>query len=325
MDFFGTILWPIKWVIEAILVGFHWVLTALGMDTNGGLTWVLSIVGLVIIVRAALIPIFVRQIKSQRKMLEVAPELKKIQDKYRGKKDQFSREAMQRETMALYQRAGTNPLSSCLPLLIQMPIFFSLFSVLNEARFDRAGVGLLTQELADSFGGANLFGVAPLKYSLVDAFTYGEMWVAVIAIVMIIVMTASQFYTQLQIMSKNQTPEMKASPMYRQQKILLYILPFVFLISGLAFPIGVMFYWLTSNIWTMVQQALVIRTMPTPGSEAALAREARLAKKNRGRMADDAAAIATAVEEKEPEKPVRTQRQQPVGKNRAKKQGGPKK
>ncbi len=325
MDFFGTILWPIKWVIEAILVGFHWALTALGMDTNGGLTWVLSIVGLVIIVRAALIPIFVRQIKSQRKMLEVAPELKKIQDKYRGKKDQFSREAMQRETMALYQRAGTNPLSSCLPLLIQMPIFFSLFSVLNEARFDRAGVGLLTQELADSFGGANLFGVAPLKYSLVDAFTYGEMWVAVIAIVMIIVMTASQFYTQLQIMSKNQTPEMKASPMYRQQKILLYILPFVFLISGLAFPIGVMFYWLTSNIWTMVQQALVIRTMPTPGSEAALAREARLAKKNRGRMADDAAAIAAAVEEKEPEKPVRTQRQQPVGKNRAKKQGGPKK
>ncbi|QNO37480.1 membrane protein insertase YidC [Protaetiibacter sp. SSC-01] len=324
MDFFGTILWPIKWVIEAILVGFHWALTQLGMDGDGGLTWVLSIVGLVLIVRAALIPIFVRQIKSQRKMLEVAPELKKIQDKYRGKKDQFSREAMQRETMALYQKAGTNPLSSCLPLLIQMPIFFSLFSVLNEARYDRAGVGLLTQELADSFGGANLFGVAPLKYSLVDAFNFGEVWVIIIAIAMILIMTASQFYTQLQIMSKNQTPEMKNSPMYRQQKILLYILPFVFLISGLAFPIGVMFYWLTSNIWTMVQQWLVIRNMPTPGSEAALAREARLAKKNRGRIADDAQALAESIEEK-PETPVRTQRQQPVGKNRAKKQGGPKK
>ncbi|TPX03432.1 membrane protein insertase YidC, partial [Schumannella luteola] len=151
MDFLGTILWPIKWVIEAILVGFHWTFTQLGLDPAAGLTWVLSIVGLVLIVRAALIPIFVRQIKSQRKMLEVAPELKKIQDKYRGKKDQFSREAMQRETMALYQRAGTNPLSSCLPLLIQMPIFFSLFSVLNEARQDKAGVGLLTQELADQY------------------------------------------------------------------------------------------------------------------------------------------------------------------------------
>jgi YidC/Oxa1 family membrane protein insertase len=321
MDFFGTILWPIKWVIEAILVGFHWMLSELGMDPAGGLTWVLSIVGLVLLVRAALIPIFVRQIKSQRKMLEVAPQLKKIQDKYRGKKDQFSREAMQRETMALYQKAGTNPLSSCLPLLIQMPIFFSLFSVLNEARNDKAGVGLLTQELADNFGKASLFDVAPLKFSLVDAFNEGNAAVAIIAIAMIVIMTASQFYTQLQIMSKNQTPEMKNSPMYRQQRILLYILPVVFLFSGLAFPIGVMFYWLTSNVWTMVQQALVIRNMPTPGSEAALAREARLAKRNRGRMADDAAAIAEAVEDQAPAKPVTTQRQQPVGKNRAKKQG----
>ncbi|TXK18921.1 membrane protein insertase YidC [Homoserinibacter sp. GY 40078] len=321
MDFFGTILWPIKWVIEAILVGFHWLFTALGLDPAAGLTWVLSIVGLVLIVRAALIPIFVRQIKSQRKMLEVAPELKKIQDKYRGKKDQFSREAMQRETMALYQRAGTNPLASCLPLLVQMPIFFSLFSVLNEARQDKAGVGLLTQELADQYTNATLFGVAPLKYSLVDAFNYGNVAVAVIAIVMIVVMTASQFYTQLQIMAKNQTPEMKNSPMYRQQRILLYILPVVFLFSGLAFPIGVMFYWLTSNIWTMVQQFLVIRNMPTPGSEAALAREARLAKRNRNRIAVDADSLAETASE-EPAKPATTQRQQPVGKNRAKKQGG---
>lgn len=324
MQFLDTILWPIRWVIEAILVGFHWVLELLGMDGDGGLTWVLSIVALVLIVRAALVPIFVRQIKSQRKMMEVAPQLKKIQDKYRGKKDQFSREAMQRETMALYQKAGTNPLSSCLPLLIQMPIFFSLFRVLNSAREDQPGVGLLTQELADSFGQANLFGVAPLSYSLVDAFNNGAGWVIMIAIVMIVIMTASQFYTQLQIMSKNQTPEMKASPMYRQQRVLLYILPVVFLFSGLAFPIGVMFYWLTSNIWTMVQQALVIRAMPTPGSEAALAREARLAKRNRGKMAEDADALAEQLDET-PAKPVTTQRQQPMGKSRAKKQGGPKK
>jgi YidC/Oxa1 family membrane protein insertase len=105
--FFNTLLWPIRWVIEAILVGFHWLLTTLGLDPAAGLTWVLSIVGLVLVVRAALIPIFVRQIMSQRKMLEVAPQLKKIQDKYRGKRDQFSREAMQRETMELYRKAGT--------------------------------------------------------------------------------------------------------------------------------------------------------------------------------------------------------------------------
>ena len=132
MDIFGIILWPIKWVIELILVGFHSLWTSVGLDPDAGLTWVLSIVGLVLVVRAALIPIFVRQIKSQRKMLEVAPQLKKIQDKYKGKKDQFSREAMSRETMELYKKTGTNPLRSCLPLLLQMPIFFGLFSVLQR-------------------------------------------------------------------------------------------------------------------------------------------------------------------------------------------------
>src|SRR5664279_2963809 len=136
MDILGTILWPIKWVVEAILVAFHALWQSIGLDPNAGLTWVLSIVGLVLVIRAALIPIFVRQIKSQRRMLEVAPQLKKIQDKYKGKKDQFSREAMSRETMAMYKNAGTNPFSSCLPLLLQMPIFFGLFSVLRNAQLE---------------------------------------------------------------------------------------------------------------------------------------------------------------------------------------------
>lgn len=322
VGFFNTLLTPIRWVIEAILVGFHWLITALGIPGLGfddGLTWVLSIVGLVLVVRAALIPIFVRQIKSQRKMLEVAPQLKKIQDKYRGKRDRFSQEAMQRETMELYRKAGTNPFASCLPLLIQMPIFFGLFTVLNEANQGRVGVGLLSQELATSFGSASLLGIAPLHDSIQSAAAQNpvEVVVIVIAVVMVVLMTASQFITQLQIMSKNQSPEMKSSPMYRQQRILLYILPLVFAFSGFAFPIGVMFYWLTSNIWTMVQQFIVIRNMPTPGSEAALAREARLAKRRqrRGEPEPEAGVDAT-----EPER--KPQRQQPVGKNRAKKQGG---
>ena len=329
--FFGTILTPIKWVIEAILVGFHWVFSnVFHMDPAAGFTWVLSIICLVLVVRAALIPIFVRQIKSQRKMMEVAPQLKKIQDKYKGKKDQFSREAMQRETMELYRKAGTNPLSSCLPLLIQMPIFFSLFSVLQEARDNKAGVGLLTVELSKQFGHAYLFSgdfKAPLNLSIQSALAAHPVNYVVVAIAafMVVVMTASQFITQLQLASKNQSPEMKASPMYRQQRVLLYILPLVFAFSGFAFPIGVMFYWLTSNIWTMVQQFLVIRNMPTPGSEAALAREARLAKRNRQRMSDDAAALAAPDAAEEPKKPVTTQRSQPVGKNRAKKTGSGKK
>jgi YidC/Oxa1 family membrane protein insertase len=138
----------------------------------------------------------------------------------------------------------------------------------------------------------------------------------IIAATMIVLMTASQFITQLQIVSKNMSPETKASPMFRQQRILLYLLPLVFAVSGVAFPLGVMFYWLVSNFWTMGQQFIVIRNMPTPGSEAARAREARLAKKGK-----------LVVEEKhendvaEPKKST-TQRQQPMGKARAKKQGG---
>jgi YidC/Oxa1 family membrane protein insertase len=328
MDPIGTILFPIKWVIEAILVGFHYLLTALGMDPAAGITWVLSIVCLVLVVRAALIPIFVRQIKSQRKMMEVAPQLKKIQDKYKGKKDQFSREAMQRETMELYRKAGTNPLSSCLPLLIQMPIFFSLFSVLTEAREGKAGVGFLTKTLSQQFGHAYLFSgdfKAPLNLSIQTALDAHNYIVVAIAAFMVVIMTASQFITQLQLASKNQSPEMKASPMYRQQRVLLYILPLVFAFSGYAFPIGVMFYWLTSNIWTRVQQFLVFRNMPTPGSEAALAREARLAKRNRQKMSEDAAALSESDAPQQPAKPVSTQRSQPVGKSRAKKTGSGKK
>ncbi len=315
-DFFGVILFPIKWVVEFLLVSWHALFTFLGMDPTAGLTWVLSVVGLVLVIRAALIPIFVRQIKSQRRMQEVAPQLKKIQDKYKGKKDQFSREAMSRETMELYKKTGTNPLSSCLPLLIQMPIFFSLFSVLHNAQTGVDGIGLLSKSLSNSFGRSSLFDIAPLHLAISTA--NGNVAVVVIAIVMVILMTASQFITQLQIMSKNQSAEMKASPMYKQQKMLLYILPLVFAFSGYSFPLGVMFYWLTTNLWTMGQQFLVIRNMPTPGSEAALARESRIAKRAQRRgsfkiVEDVAPAVEVAASR------VTTQRVQPVNtKNRNK-------
>ncbi|MBO1737764.1 membrane protein insertase YidC [Leifsonia sp. TF02-11] len=322
MDIIGTILWPIKWVVELILVAWHWLLTAIGMDPAAGITWVLAIVGLTVVVRAALIPIFVRQIKNQRRMLEIAPQLKKIQDKYKGKKDQFSREAMSRETMELYKKTGTNPLSSCLPLLLQMPVFFSLFQVLNGAQSGKAGVGPLNATLAQQFGNATLFGVAPLHQSFQGAMNHNPPQVAVmvIAAVMVVLMTGSQFLTQLQIVSKNMSPETKASPQFKQQRILLYLLPFVFLFSGFAFPLGVMFYWLTSNIWTMGQQFLVIRNMPTPGSDAAKAREARLARK--GKLVQDGAVVLTV--EEAPQQKTTTQRVQPVNKNRAKKQAGKK-
>ena len=315
-DIFGIILWPFRWVIEALLVGFHTGLTALGMSAGDGWTWVLSIVGLVLVVRAALIPLFVRQIKSQRKMLEVAPELQRIQEKYKGKRDQFSREAMTRETMALYGKHGTSPFSSCLPLLAQMPVFFGLFTTLSNAAQGIAGIGLLNLDLAQNFGKATIFGTAPLHSAMSTA--NGDWTVIIVAGVMVVAMTASQFFTQRQIMAKNISKATKESATYRQQQVLLYILPLVFLFSGFAFPLGVMMYWLVSNFWTMGQQFVVIRNMPTPGSEAYAAWEERQAKRNERK-----GIVAPAAEmETEAAKPA--QRQQPVGKNRAKRGKGKK-
>ena len=307
------LLWPIKWLIELILVSFHTLITALGLDFNSGLSWVLSIVGLVLVVRAALIPVFVRQIKSQRNMMLVQPELQKLQKKYKGKTDRESRERFAKEQMELYKRTGSNPFSSCLPLLLQMPIFMGLFFVLNGAQQNQAGVGLLDGPLALSFSQAEIFG-AKLSATF---FSSDEINVKILAGVMIVLMSASQFITQKQIMAKNQNPDVANSQFMQTQKILLYVLPLVFLVSGVTFPLGVMTYWLVSNFWTMGQQFVVIRNMPTPGSPAYKARQERLARK--GKPLDDEPKKPEAEGQLMEEEPQSPQRQQPVSKNRAKK------
>jgi YidC/Oxa1 family membrane protein insertase len=227
---------------------------------------------------------------------------------------------MSRETMELYKRTGTNPFSSCLPLLLQMPIFFSLFEVLNRAsRESGPGIGMLNATLSHQFGQSVLFG-APLKETIGTA--NGNVLVIVIGVGMIALMTASQFVTQLQIMAKNISEETKASPMYRQQRVLLYVLPLVFIFSGIAFPLGVMFYWVFSNVWTMVQQFIVIREMPTPGSQAAKEREERLARRAQRRNKGRPAVAAPQADVAAAPPRVNRQRVQPTSKNRAKRAGG---
>jgi YidC/Oxa1 family membrane protein insertase len=308
------LLYPVKWVIELILVAFHSLFTFVGMDAADGFTWVLAITGLVLVVRAALIPLFVKQIKSQRGMVLLQPELQKLQKKYKGKTDRDSREAFAKEQMALYKKTGSNPLSSCLPLLAQMPIFISLFFVLNEAQHNKQGVGLLSQELATSFANSKIFG-APLSATF---FIPGEnadnpLAVQIIAGVMIVLMTASQFITQKQIISKNQTPANLQNSQYMQtQKIMLWLFPFMFAISGVSFPLGVMTYWLVSNFWTMGQQFVVIKSMPTPGSLAHEQRQAKLEAK--GKLPKPEIVEATELEAE-----TKGQRQQPVSKKRKKK------
>ena len=317
MGFFDTILFPFKWVVSWIMWIFHEGFVALGMDAASGWTWTLSIIGLVIVIRAALIPVFVKQIKAQRGMQSLQPDLKKLQQKYKGKTDQLSRQAMTQEQMALYKKHGTNPFAACLPMLIQMPFFFALFQVLSgvaKASDEGIHIGALSADAIAQFDAATIFG-APLSASLLHGGGGNQVAVVILSIIMIIAMTASQFITQKQIMSKNMSEEALASPFMRQQKMMLYILPLVFGIGGINFPIGVLIYWTTTNLWTMGQQFFVIRRMPTPGSPAAKALAERRAKKGLPMAALLGEKKSEAVE---PVPVAKAQRQQPQRKNRKK-------
>ena len=321
MDFFETIMFPFKWLVSIIMVGFHEGLSFIGLPQASGWTWTLSIIGLVLVIRAALIPVFVKQIKAQRGMQLLQPDLKKLQDKYKGKTDQLSRQAMAQEQMALYKKHGTNPFSACLPMLIQMPFFFALFTVLSGitgARDKGQGIGAMSHEQVVEFDQSSIFG-APLNASLLHGGVPGtEVSVWILSIIMILAMTASQFITQKQIMAKNMSEEAMASPFMRQQKMMLYILPIVFGVGGINFPIGVLIYWTTTNLWTMGQQFFVIRRMPTPGSPAAKALAERRAAKGLPALPilsgkrEEAEAAPAVVEAK-------GQRIQPQRKNRKKK------
>lgn len=321
MDIFGTIIAPFKWLVSFIMVAFHDGLSAIGMPAANGWTWTLAIIGLVLVIRAALIPVFVKQIKAQRGMQLLQPDLKKLQEKYKGKTDQLSRQAMAQEQMAMYKKHGTNPFSACLPMLIQMPFFFALFQVLSGisgAKEQGEGIGAMSHEQVVEFDASSIFG-APLSAALLHGGA-GNVAVVVLSIVMILAMTASQFITQKQIMAKNMSEEAMASPFMRQQKMMLYILPLVFGVGGINFPIGVLIYWTTTNLWTMGQQFFVIRRMPTPGSPAAKALAERRAARGlpalsvlsgkRDEAADEAAAAAVE---------IKGQRVQPQRKNRKKK------
>jgi YidC/Oxa1 family membrane protein insertase len=298
--------------VAYVLVGFEKVLSFFGMSSTSGWTWALSIVGLVITIRTLLIPLFVKQIKATRAQQLIAPDLKKIQQKYKGKKDQASREAMSRETMALYQKHKTNPFASCLPVLLQAPIFFALFSVLrNKLRPDIDGVfqpfGPITSHLAEDAYNATIFG-APISQSFNSSTDHA---VKVVAIALIVAMVTTTFLTQRQITRKNMPKAALEGPQAQTMKIMMYAMPFVFVFSGPFFPIGVLVYWTTSNLWTMGQQYYVIRRNPTPGSEAERIFKERQAHKTARHVGESVEAAPEVVIEERPR-----QRQQPKRKKR---------
>jgi YidC/Oxa1 family membrane protein insertase len=299
------ILVPLYYAISAVLLGWHW-LFSLVLPSDGGMSWVLSIVGLTVVIRAALIPLFVK------------PKVKELQKKYG-----HDREKLAQETMALYRESGTNPFASCLPLLVQSPIFIALFRLLDQAAKNNKANGFMSQAQAESFGQAKLFDHIPIKLTFLH--NGGLVSVQVLAAILVVAMTVTTFTTQRQLMTKNMPADAMTGQYAQQQKMLLYVLPVVFAVGGVAFPIGVLCYWTTTNLWTMGQQFYVIRRNPAPGTPAYEAKQKRDRAKGRV-VSEDPATANGAPTTEAPEQPRQQPRQQPKrqSKQQRKRSGGAK-
>jgi YidC/Oxa1 family membrane protein insertase len=318
---FHYIATPLYYAISGVMLAWHWVFSHIGLDAEGGASWALSIIGLTLVIRAALIPLFVKQINASRNMQLIQPKVKELQKKYG-----HDRERLAQETMKLYKDSGTNPFASCLPIILQMPIFFTLFRLIDQAAKHGKAHGFLTAAQAEQFGQSKLFGELPLASSFTSPGN-GGVATQVVAAILVLAMTATTFTTQRQLMAKNMPADALTGPYAQQQKMLLYILPVVFAVGGIAFPIGVLLYWTTSNLWTMGQQFYVIRNNPAPGTEAARLKEERDAKKaarhHHGEPGVQGAVVDGTVPTEPAAEPDRrpAQRQQPKRQSRSQRQG----
>ena len=275
----GSILNPLYYAVSWVMVTFHSLLGYIfGEDSNESIKWSLSIIGLVIVIRIILIPLFVKQIKSQRALTALQPHMKEIQKKHKD-----DRQKQSEEMMKLYKEHKTNPLASCFPILAQAPIFFALFTVLNGIARDIPH-GVLKGDLLVSAQEAKFFG-ANLSNTFLSSDSNTQ--TKLVTVILIIFMSATTFITQRQLMVKGM-PKMDSSNnmMLQQQKIMLYVFPVIFAVTGVNFPVGVLIYWSTTNLWTFGQQFYVIKRNPTPGSPAyeELAKKRELKNKTNGTL-----------------------------------------
>ena len=244
------------------------------LDPAAGLTWALSIVFLVITVRILLFRLFVKQVRSQRAMQELQPEIAKLKKQYGS-----DRQGMAQAMSALQKERGVNPLAGCLPILPQIPIFIGLLHVLRRLRPGAPGLYGWNDTLTDQAASAQVFG-APIssafimpggvKTDSILALPGVELTtIRVVTTILIVVMCLTTFFTQKQIMSRSGPVEGQAAMI---QKLLLYGMPIGLFVSSFFFPLGVLMYWFVNNLWTLGQQFWILKKLPPPGSAGALAK-----------------------------------------------------
>jgi YidC/Oxa1 family membrane protein insertase len=259
---------PLYHAVAFLLVHIYYGVSPV-LGKNSGASWAVSVILLTIGMRLVLFPVFVKQIRSQRAMQALQPKMKELQAKHKNDKEKLNQ-----EMMALWKETGTNPFAGCLPLVLQIPIFIALFHTLNKIKpHVVAGVASypsnvpgFPHNLIQSAAQAKVFGVPfaaafDSNPSVLHVLGGDRLSTRILCAVLTLAMVATTFITQRQLMARNGPAA--DTQMAQQQKILLYVFPLFFLIYGYRFPIGVLFYWLTTNVWSMGQQFIVIRRMDT--------------------------------------------------------------
>jgi len=266
-----AILNPLNNLVAWVIMRLHAGLGAI-FGPDSGWAWGLSIVFLVMIIRLCLVPLFVKQVNAQRKMAQHAPQLQELRKKYKNDKQRLNE-----ETMKYYKENGVNPLAGCLPMIPQLIIFFSLFSVLRFIADWQPGHPLqygFTEQVALSAKHTTIFGVH--LYDKLLFRTAGSPPLSthvVIVIVLTVVLSATTTFMTVRQSAKRglmQTNMDPSNPMAQSQKFMQYIVPF-FSLTGLYWQYGLVLYWVTTNLWTLGQQHIMFRNWDPVGAAGATA------------------------------------------------------
>jgi YidC/Oxa1 family membrane protein insertase len=243
---------PIAWLLKQ----WH-ALFSTFLDPASGLAWALAIALLVVTVRSLLFPLFVTQVRSQRAVQELQPQIQALRIQYGSDKQGFSQ-----AVMALQKERGVNPLAGCLPALLQAPVFIALLHVLRRLAPGKAGLYSWSYDLTQQAAEATVAG-APISSSF--SHHPAGTTTALVTVVLISAMCLTSFVTQKQVQKRSGPVAGQAATV---QKLLLYGMPLSLLVTGFLFPVGVLLYWTVNNLWTLGQQLYVLRRFPPPGTAA---------------------------------------------------------
>ncbi|MQY05280.1 membrane protein insertase YidC [Actinomadura macrotermitis] len=255
----------LDWLYSIVAQLIVWIHSGLSLvvPKDSGWAWGGAIILLTVLLRLLLVPLFVKQIHASRKMQELNPKVQALRKKYKNDKQR-----MNQEVMKLYQENGANPLSGCLPILVQMPVFIGLFQTLKRVSDAKDGQGVfaITPDLVKSAQHANIFG-AHIPDTFLKAFGADpKPWSAIVITGIAVVISSITTFFTVRSSMKRQPVTDDANPMAQAQKMMVFLAP-LFGLFGLGFPLGVLMYWVTSNSWTLVQQHYIYSKYPPLGAD----------------------------------------------------------